>query len=157
MNSSSSAIRNERRSKGALQLQYAVPRRGLPAATRFRLWARSALLEDAQITLRIVGEDEGRALNRNFRGKDYSTNVLTFPYPDAVPLSGDIAVCLPVVAREAAQQGKSLDAHLAHLTVHGVLHLQGFDHQTAIDAELMEGLETEILTRLGYDDPYNHA
>ena len=143
-------------SRIALDLQYAVPRRGLPSAARFRQWARAALFEHAQVTLRIVSEEEGRALNRNFRGKDYATNVLSFPYPDAIPLSGDIAMCLPVVAREAAQQRKTLTVHLAHLTVHGMLHLQGFDHQSAIDAELMEGLETEILAGLGYDDPYKH-
>lgn len=140
----------------ALDLQYAVPRHGLPSAARFRQWARAALFERAQVTLRIVNEEEGRALNRNFRGKDYATNVLSFPYPDAIPLSGDIAMCLPVVVREATQQRKALAVHLAHLTVHGMLHLQGFDHQSAIDAELMEGLETEILTGLGYDDPYKH-
>lgn len=160
MNSISSATRNERGGAAAprvaLDLQFAVPRRGLPSEAQFRQWARAALFEHAQVSLRIVGEEEGRALNRNFRGKDYATNVLSFPYSDASPLSGDIAMCLPVIAREAAQQRKTLAAHLAHLTVHGMLHLQGFDHQRAIDAELMEGLETEILAGLGYDDPYTY-
>jgi probable rRNA maturation factor len=158
MSNTSSATRTERRAAGAarlkLEVQYAVARAGLPAAARFRLWARAALLEDASVTLRLVGEEEGRALNRDFRGRDYATNVLTFSYPESSPLSGDIALCLPVVAREAAQQRKTLEAHLAHLTVHGMLHLQGFDHERAIDAELMEGLETEIVSKLGYDDPY---
>jgi probable rRNA maturation factor len=135
-------------------VQYAVARSGVPPAASFRRWARAALLEDAAVTLRLVDEEEGRVLNRGFRGRDYATNVLTFAYPESAPLSGDIAICLPVVAREAKQQRKTLEAHLAHLTVHGMLHLQGFDHQNATEAELMEGLETEIVSKLGYDDPY---
>lgn len=160
MNNTISATPTEKRgaraARLALHMQYAVARRGLPASTRFRRWARAALLEHAAVTLRLVDEAEGRALNREFRGKDYATNVLTFPYPEAVPLCGDIAICLPVVAREATLQRKTLEAHLAHLTVHGMLHLQGFDHQTSTDAELMEGLESEIVSQLGYDDPYNN-
>jgi len=126
----------------------------LPGAAHFRRWTRASLLESAEVTLRLVEQAEGRALNRTYRRRDYATNVLTFSYPERQPLSGDIVLCLPVIKKEARQQGKALEAHLAHLTVHGVLHLQGFDHETDEDAELMEGIETEIVSRLGYPDPY---
>ncbi|MEX0960588.1 MAG: rRNA maturation RNase YbeY [Burkholderiales bacterium] len=139
-----------------LTVQYGVPREGLPSAARFRRWANAGLLEDAQVTLRLVGEDEGRALNRDFRGKDYATNVLTFPYADARVLSADIALCVPVILHEARSQSKPPEAHFAHLVVHGMLHLQGFDHETPEEAELMEAIETEIVTRLGYDDPWRN-
>jgi len=135
-------------------VQYAVPRTGLPAATRFHSWARAALERSADVTLRIVDEDEGRALNRQYRGKDKATNVLTFAYADTDPLSGDIALCAPVVAREAREQSIALDAHFAHLTVHGVLHLQGYDHEDSRDAAAMETRESRIVTALGYADPY---
>jgi probable rRNA maturation factor len=140
-----------------LTVQYRVPREGLPTPARFRRWASAGLLEAAQVTLRLVGEDEGRALNRDYRGKDYATNVLTFPYADTAVLSGDIAVCVPVVLHEARSQSKAPDAHFAHLVVHGMLHLQGFDHEVPEEAELMETIETEIVTRLGYDDPYEQG
>ena len=140
-----------------LTVQYGVPRDGLPSTARFRRWASAGLLEDAQVTLRLVGKDEGRALNRDFRGKDYATNVLTFPYAEAGVLSGDIAVCVPVVLQEARSQSKPPEAHFAHLVVHGMLHLQGFDHETPDEAELMETIETEIVIRLGYDDPYEQG
>jgi probable rRNA maturation factor len=140
-----------------LTVQYRVPREGLPSPARFRRWAGAGLLEDAQVTLRLVGEDEGRALNRNYRDKDYATNVLSFPYAETEVLSGDIAVCVPVVLQEARSQSKTPDAHFAHLVVHGMLHLQGFDHEAPEDAELMETIETEIVTRLGYDDPYEQG
>ncbi len=104
--------------------------------------------------MRLVNRAEGRALNRTYRRRDYATNVLTFAYPDQQPLYGDIVLCLPVIRTEARRQGKTLEAHLAHLTVHGVLHLQGFDHVTDVEAELMEGIETEIVAKLGYADPY---
>jgi probable rRNA maturation factor len=102
----------------------------------------------------MVGAAEGRRLNRNFRGRDYATNVLTFAYADTQPLSGDIVLCAPVIAQEARAQGKALAAHYAHLVVHGVLHLQGYDHATHAQARAMEARETEIVTRLGYPDPY---
>ena len=107
----------------------------------------------AAITLRYVGETEGRRLNREFRGKDYATNVLTFVYAKA-PLAGDIVICAPVVAREARSQGKALTAHHAHLLIHGLLHLEGLDHERARDAERMEKRERAILARLGFGDPY---
>jgi probable rRNA maturation factor len=138
-----------------LSVQYAVPEHGQPSRARLRRWARAALRRHARVTLRLVGAREARALNRRFRGRDYATNVLTFAYDDTVPLSGDIVICIPVVEREARRQGKARDAHLAHLVVHGMLHLQGHDHQGEKEALAMERLETGIVMRLGYPDPYD--
>ncbi len=143
----------------SLSVQYAAKPENVPTRAQFRRWVKAALLQDAGITLRIVDEEEGRALNRDYRAKDYATNVLTFVYNDefpgtVLPLAGDIVLCAPVVAREALQQGKPVEAHYAHLTVHGVLHLQGCDHENVADARRMEGLETQIVTWLGYADPY---
>ena len=117
-------------------------------------WASAALTDHADVTLRIVGKREGRRLNRQFRGRDYATNVLTFVYGEQRPLQGDIVLCAPVVRAEAGQQPCKVEAHYAHLVVHGMLHLQGFDHERAREAQLMELLESEIVTRLGYPDPY---
>lgn len=128
----------------------------LPTVARFRKWVKSALPIDAEVTLRIVDEEEGRMLNRTYRGKDYATNVLTFPLAEEPLLMGDIILCAPVVAREAQAQGKSLEAHFAHLTIHGVLHLQGHEHEADAQAEFMESLEAQILQWLGYSDPYHH-
>lgn len=136
-----------------LAVQFAVPGDGLPTRPQLRRWVRAALAEDAEITLRLVDEAEGRALNRDYRGKEYATNVLTFILNDH-PLIGDIVLCVPVVADEAAAQGKSVEAHYAHLVVHGVLHLQGYDHENDDMAAGMEALETQIVTKLGYADPY---
>ncbi len=142
-------------------VEYAVPRAGLPAAVSFRKWVGAALqgrILEADLALRIVGTKEGRALNRHYRGKDYATNVLSFPaeLPEGVklPLLGDIVLCAPVVAREAKEQKKPLLAHYAHLTVHGALHLLGWDHEDPRDAEAMERLEREILADMGIEDPY---
>lgn len=155
--------------KGPVRLDvavnYAAPRAGVPAATSFRKWAAAALdgrIREADLAIRIVGEDEGRTLNRHYRGKDYATNVLSFPaeLPEGLPkgmklpLLGDLVICAPVVAREAAEQGKPLAAHYAHLTVHGTLHLLGWDHEDETEAEAMERLEREILAGLGIQDPY---
>ena len=126
----------------------------LPSPARFRRWAQAALRRKASVTLRIVGTREARALNRHYRGRDYATNVLTFVYDEARPLAGDIAICAPVVRREARAQRIDALAHYAHLTVHGMLHLQGYDHVRARDAERMERLEARILARLGFADPY---
>jgi probable rRNA maturation factor len=126
----------------------------VPTRSQLRAWATAALRRDAMVTVRLVSAEEGRALNRQYCGRDHSTNVLTFVYPETDPLSGDIALCIPVVEREAREQHKNPQAHYAHLLVHGMLHMQGFDHEHAADARAMEGLETEILTRLGYADPY---
>ena len=140
--------------KLSLSVQYASASTGLPARPQFRRWVRAGLQQDLQVTLRIVDEDEGRALNRDFRGKDYATNVLTFVYDDSEFLSGDIVICAPVVAREAAEQGKTLLAHYAHMTLHAVLHLQGYDHENDVDAGRMEELETALMVKLGYPAPY---
>ncbi|HUW51224.1 MAG TPA: rRNA maturation RNase YbeY [Sulfuricella sp.] len=143
----------------SLSVQYAVKPEDAPTRARFRRWVKAALCRDAEIALRIVGEEEGRALNRDYRGKDYATNVLTFVYDEDFsgverPLAGDIVLCAPVVAREAAEQGKSVEEHYAHLTVHGVLHLQGYDHETDAEAHQMEAQETQTVMKLGYADPY---
>ena len=158
--------------KGPVRLDvavgYATPRAGIPAATSFRKWVAAALdgrIREADLAIRIVGAREGRALNRHYRGKDYATNVLSFPaelpegLPEGVrmPLLGDLVICAPVVAREAKEQRKPLTAHYAHLTVHGALHLLGWDHEDAQEAEAMEQLEREILAGLGLPDPYLDA
>ena len=137
-----------------LSLQYACNREGLPSRADFVRWARAALAGGGQITIRLVGVDEGRALNKDYRGKDYATNVLSFPYDTEPVVTGDLVICPAVVAREAAEQNKPLDAHYAHLTVHGMLHLQGRGHDNDDDAQAMEDEEREILAALGYPDPY---
>jgi probable rRNA maturation factor len=118
-------------------------------------WIRHALASDAEITVRIVDAEEGRALNRDYRQKDYATNVLTFDYTQQPIVTADLVLCAPVVEREAREQGKALQAHYAHLLVHGTLHAQGWDHETRkADAEAMEAYEVEILARLGLPNPY---
>ncbi len=142
---------------------FAVPRRGVPSTTSFRRWVTAALggarhRKPAELSVRIVGMREGRGLNRRYRGKDHATNVLSFaadlPHGVTSPLLGDLVMCAPVVAREAREQGKAPRDHYAHLTVHGVLHLLGYDHQDAREAKRMEMLETRILASLGIADPY---
>ena len=135
-------------------VQMAIRDSAVPSPARLRRWARAALRRKAQVTLRVVGSREARLLNNRYRHRDYATNVLTFVYPEQRPLAGDIALCAPVVKREALAQKVGLDAHYAHLTVHGVLHLQGYDHARARDAERMEKLEARILKTLGFRDPY---
>jgi probable rRNA maturation factor len=120
----------------------------------FVRWARAALVGSGEITIRLVEADEGQALNHEYRGKDYATNVLSFPYDTEPVVSGDLVICPSVVAREASEQNKPLAAHYAHLTVHGMLHLQGWDHENDDDAQAMETEETEILAAMGYPDPY---
>ena len=146
-----------------VHLGYAVPRAGIPSPASFRRWVEAALrgakrLRPAELSIRIVDTDEGRALNRDYRGKDYATNVLSFeaelPPALKLPLIGDMVICAPVVAREAAEQGKPERNHWAHLTVHGTLHLLGYDHIVEAEAEAMEALETHILAGLGIADPY---
>ena len=141
----------------ALAVQYQVSTPGLPRPPTLRRWAQHALETDATVTLRFVGTREGRRLNAEYRGQDHATNVLTFVYDDVVPLAGDIALCVPVVEREARAQGKSLRAHCAHLVIHGMLHLQGYDHQRKADAARMEARETALLSALRYRDPYAAA
>ncbi len=137
-----------------LTIQYATECTNLPTQSQFRKWAKAALRIDTEVTIRIVDEQEGCQLNNMYRGKDYPTNVLTFPMAEEPHLMGDIVLCAPVVEAEAKAQNKSLEAHYAHLTVHGILHLHGYDHETDAQAELMEGLETAIVTKLGYASPY---
>lgn len=151
--------------KLALSLQFArdkavsESRAVLPRAAVAR-WLRAALERDAALNVRIVGEAEGHELNRSYRHKDYATNVLTFEYGEPMPgevhepLEADIVLCAPVVAREAAEQGKPLQAHYVHLLVHGALHAQGYDHERARDAKVMEALETRVLAALGFANPY---
>ena len=139
----------------ALALQFAdrSHRAQLPRH-RVSRWLRAALGAPASITVRIVGEEEGRALNREFRGKDYATNVLTFDDEREPVIVADLVLCAPVVEREAVEQGKPLAAHYAHLLIHGALHAQGHDHQRRRDAERMEAIERERMCALGFDDPY---
>ncbi len=120
----------------------------------FVRWARAALIGGGQVTIRLVDADEGQALNRDYRGKDYATNVLSFPYETEPLVMGDLVICPAVVAREATEQNKPLAAHYAHLTVHGMLHLQGWDHEDDVEARDMEDEERTILAALGFPDPY---
>lgn len=163
-----------------MAVQFGTGRRGVPHAKRMRAWAHAAYLAHAdshlkqqlnktarkyrpplaQVSLRIVGAAESRKLNREWRGKDKPTNVLSFPAGDVLtPYSeryslGDLAICVPVVTREAKQQHKRPDAHWAHMVVHGVLHLLGYDHENERDAQLMEGREKQILGQFGFNNPY---
>ncbi|HSW34074.1 MAG TPA: rRNA maturation RNase YbeY, partial [Steroidobacteraceae bacterium] len=139
-----------------LTVQGAEAFEALPARSTLRRWIVRALQTDARLTLRFVGAREGRRLNRDYRGRDYATNVLTFDYARA-PVEADIVLCLPVIAREARQQGKPLRAHLAHLVIHGSLHAQGHEHGSAAAAGRMERLEVRLLAQLGYPDPYRPA
>jgi probable rRNA maturation factor len=140
--------------RAAFSVQIASNAAGIPSARKLKQWAKQALRRGARVTVRVVGSREGRALNHRYRGRDYATNVLTFGYSDHALLAGDIALCAPVIGREARDQGKTLEAHYAHLLVHGLLHLQGHDHHRSRDAKRMEALEVAILKRLGYSDPY---
>ena len=147
--------------KLSLSVQYASAIPNLPTRVQFRRWIKIALQRNVQMTLRIVDEAEGRELNRNYRGKDYATNVLTFVYDDEELLTGDadliygdVIICAPVVAKEVRGQRKELWAHYAHLAIHAALHLQGYDHENAADAAAMETLETSLMLRLSCPDPY---
>jgi len=143
-----------------LSVQYACNKAGLPLRPQIRGWARAALnvegMRGGQITVRFVDAEEGQSLNHEYRGKDYATNVLSFPYEVEPVVCGDLVICVPVVEREAAEQGKSAEAHFAHLIVHGILHLQGHDHEAGRkQARVMEDHERAILAALGYADPYS--
>ena len=150
-------------SKLDVAVGYAAPRKGVPASASFRRWIEAALKgakrrKATEVSVRIVDTEEGQALNLQYRGRDYATNVLSFPVelPPGVdiPLIGDLVICAPVVAREAAEQGKKPADHWAHLTIHGTLHLLGYDHIDEAEAEAMEALETKVLAGLGIADPY---
>jgi probable rRNA maturation factor len=179
-------VRNQRPRKAApqtlrLDVQYAVSRDGVPSARRLSLWAQAAyevhhaahamhagkgsmrIVPPVQVSLRIVGAAESRKLNRQWRDEDSATNVLSFPagempeVDDAVPSLGDLAVCVPIVKREAREQGITLDAHWAHMMIHGVLHLLGYDHENDRDAQVMEACEVAILESFGFANPYAAA
>ncbi len=145
-----------------LDLQLATEAGNLPTEAQLRRWVELALRQrtaDSELTIRLVDAEEGQELNRTYRHKDYATNVLSFPaeVPDGlldIPLLGDLVICVPVVEREAREQNKALEAHWAHLVIHGCLHLLGYDHIDDEEAEEMEGLERQLLAELGYPDPY---
>lgn len=140
----------------SLSVQVACEADDLPDRAQIRRWVAAALQHPAEITVRIVDTDEARALNQDFRSKAYVPNVLTFEYGEISPgvLGGDVVICAPVVEREAREQGKSLLHHYAHMTVHGVLHLQGYDHLDPVEADIMEALEVRLLRRFRIPDPY---
>lgn len=149
-----------------VNVQYALPSSGLPSAAQFEHWARAALTtgrrKDAELTVRIVDAEEGAQLNQSYRQGVGSTNVLSFPFEppaqiESLPMQtylGDLVICAPVVLGEAREQHKLVEAHWAHLVVHGVLHLLGYDHMDDNEAEIMERLEIQILAQFGYPDPY---
>ena len=139
----------------SLSLQFA-DRRHRDSLPRHRVarWVRTALESSAQITVRIVDAEEGRALNRDYRQKDYATNVLTFDYQHEPEVTADLILCAPVVAEEARRQRLPIEAHYAHLLVHGTLHAQGYDHEDEAEARVMESRESELLLALGFKDPY---
>ena len=138
----------------SLSVQYASTAADLPTRSQVRRWVRAALDGDAVVTVRFVDAVEGRSLNAEYRGKDYATNVLTFVYDEGKTRVGDVVLCAPVIRREAAAQGKTLAAHYAHLVIHGMLHLQGHDHERAADAAAMEARERTLLARFRLPDPY---
>ena len=135
-------------------IKYADRHRAALPRHKVTRWIRHALATDAEITVRIVDAEEGQTLNRDFRKKDYATNVLTFDYTQEPLVTADLVLCAPVVAKEAKEQGKTLQEHYAHLIVHGTLHAQGWDHELDEDAQVMELRETEIMARLGFPNPY---
>ena len=144
-----------------IDVQYAITAEGIPAPDEMRHWVKCALQDqrpEAELAVRIVDEAEITALNRKYRGKDGATNVLSFPFDPMPGLAteqlGDVVICAPVVAAEAVTQGKSLQAHWAHIVIHGVLHLLGYDHHKDAEAQEMEVLETRLLASLGFADPY---
>ena len=141
----------------SLSVQFASEAGDLPPREQVRRWVAAALEHSAEITVRIVDSEEARALNHDYRSKDYVPNVLTFEYGEIAPgtLGGDVVICAPVVEREAHEQGKPLQAHYAHLTIHGVLHLQGYDHIEPAAADIMESREAAILKRFRIPNPYS--
>ena len=136
------------------KLENATLHRGALPRHKVARWIRHALQSDAEITVRIVDTEEGQALNRDYRHKDYATNVLTFDYTQEPVVTADLVLCAPVVDKEAKEQGKTLQEHYAHLLVHGALHAQGWDHEAEEDAQVMELRESEIMARLGFENPY---
>ncbi|MSQ51678.1 MAG: rRNA maturation RNase YbeY [Betaproteobacteria bacterium] len=141
-------------SGATVSVQIAARAQGIPRGAYLRRCALAALGSRAEVTVRVVDAREGRSLNRRYRRKDYATDVLSFAYETGRTTRGDVVLCAPVVSREAREQQKTIAAHYAHLTVHGVLHLRGYDHDTAARARLMENREKRILRDLGFPDPY---
>ena len=139
-----------------ITVQFVTTNHSVPAEKEIRRWAGSALADaGGEVTIRITGEAEIQSLNNRWRNIDKPTNILSFPLHDAgCPLLGDIVICAPVLEREAVQQGKSLRAHWAHITIHGILHLMGYDHTDEKNAEAMEAKETALMQELGFPDPY---
>lgn len=137
-----------------LSIQFASEKADLPSRSQLRKWVKATLRVDTEVTIRIVDQEEGRELNKTYRGKDYATNVLTFPLTEEPHLMGDIIICASVVIKEAKEQNKPIEAHFAHLTVHGTLHLHGYDHLNDEQAGLMESIEVTTLQQLGYPNPY---
>lgn len=155
-----SSTRSATRPALSLSVQYPDPRlRETITRAKLRRWLQAALLAPAELTIRFVDAEEGRALNRDYRGKDYATNVLTFPYTETADeiTRADIVLCTDVLEKEAAEQGKALEEHAAHLVVHGALHAQGYDHEDDEEAAEMEQLEIDILEELGFPNPYEPA
>lgn len=148
---------NHAKPKLSLTVQYASGATQMPPRWRLRRWVQAALACRAALTLRFVETAEGRRLNRDYRGKDYPTNVLTFVYPEerGLQLGGDIVICVPVLREEARRRHLVVEAHCAHLVMHGVLHVQGWEHETEEQAVRMEARETALLKRFGYGDPYH--
>jgi probable rRNA maturation factor len=147
-----------------IDVQFVAQSPQIPDKQSIKMWVRTVLAgynKDTELVIRVVDEDEGIALNKKWRQSDSSTNVLSFPVSNIEEINhnilGDIVICAPVVVREAREQGKSNDAHWAHMVIHGVLHLLGHDHITKEDAEIMETLETDILADLGYANPYTNV
>ena len=144
-----------------IHIQNASSIKSIPTINKMKSWATQALKaknKDAEVTIRIVDEDEGRELNKTWRNKDYATNVLSFPVGEKIEQApeflGDIVICVQVVEREAKEQGKDIEAHWAHLIVHGILHIQGYDHEIESEADIMEAKEILILKKIGYANPY---
>lgn len=148
------------KNKLSLSVQYADPRlKEIATRTSLRRWVQSVLFAPAELAIRFVDAEEGRALNRDYRNKDYATNVLTFAYTegeDSEVTQADIILCTDVLQKEAAEQNKSIEEHTAHLVIHGVLHAQGYDHENEEEADEMEEIEIEALAQLGFDNPYLH-
>ena len=144
-----------------IEIQRVCSLKSIPSDEKFQLWSEAVLKERitaTELNIRIVEEHEIAELNKRYRGKNKSTNVLSFPFdavtPDPMPILGDLVICAPLVAREAQEQSKEIESHWAHLVVHGILHLLGYDHETVDDTKIMETLESEILTKMNYPAPY---
>jgi probable rRNA maturation factor len=147
-------VPRRRKPSATISVQRGTRASDAPTRNQIISFARAAMLRDMEITIRIVNASEGLQLNFDYRHKDYATNVLSFVYESEPAVHGDLVLCAPVISREAAEQDKSILAHYAHMIVHGVLHLHGYDHIDETDAERMEALEIDIMTKLGFANPY---